>query len=133
MRVIYDCETALAVVHKKNDWKEGLDFLTENESFIQVGTWWYNKGKKLAMHSHKEYVREAKLTQEIVFVVEGSMIANILNSKLELIESVELQQGDLAIMLDGAHGYQILDDNTKIVEAKNGPFISVDKDKIKYE
>lgn len=133
MRVIYDGDTALAVIHKKNEWKEGLDFITENESFIQVGTWWYNKGKNLAMHSHKEYVREAKLTQEIVFVVEGSMIVNILNSKLELIESVELQQGDLAIMLEGAHGYQILDDNTKIVEAKNGPFISVDKDKIKYE
>ena len=133
MRVIYDGEIALAVIHKKNDWKEGLDFLTENESFIQVGTWWYNSGKKLAMHSHKEYERQAKLTQEIVFVVQGSMIANILNSKLELIESVELRQGDLAIMLDGAHGYEIIEDNTKIVEAKNGPFVSVEKDKIKYE
>lgn len=133
MRVIYDGDTALAVIHKKNDWKEGLDFITENESFIQVGTWWYNKGKKLAMHSHKEYAREANLTQEIVFVVEGAMVANILNSQLDLIESVELYQGDLAIMLDGAHGYQILEDNTKIVEAKNGPFVSVEKDKVKYE
>lgn len=133
MRVIYDGDTALAVIHKKNDWNEGLDFLTENESFIQVGTWWYNKGKQLAMHSHKEYTREAKLTQEIVFVVEGSMIANVFNSKLELKEAIELCQGDLAIMLDGAHGYQILEDNTKIIEAKNGPFISVEKDKVKYE
>ena len=133
MRVIYDGETALAVVHKKNDWKQGLDFLTENESFVQVGTWWYNKGRRLAMHSHKEYTREANLTQEIVFVVSGSMIANILNSSLELIESVVLSQGDLAIMLDGAHGYEILEDDTKIVEAKNGPFVSVEKDKVKYE
>ena len=133
MRVIYDGDIALAVVHKKNDWKEGLDFITENESYIQVGTWWYNEGKKLATHSHREYLREARLTQEIVFVVEGSMVAKIFNSQLELIESVELYQGDLAIMLDGAHGYEILESNTKIVEAKNGPFVSVEKDKVKYE
>jgi hypothetical protein len=133
MRVISDGGTILAVIHKKKDWKLGLDFITEDESFIQVGTWWYDGGKKLATHSHKKYVRSASLTQEIVFVVSGSLKATIFNSKLDLVESVILCEGDFAILLDGAHGYEILENNTKVLEAKNGPFVSVEKDKVKYE
>lgn len=28
-------------------WKEGLDFLTPDEAFIQMGTWLYDQGKEL--------------------------------------------------------------------------------------
>ena len=41
-----------AVIHRKEDWKEGLDFLTADEMFCQVGTWWYQKGKILNGHRH---------------------------------------------------------------------------------
>ena len=33
------------------------------------------------------------------------------------------------VMIAGGHGFEILEPNTKIVECKNGPFISVEKDK----
>ena len=44
-----------------------------------------------------------------------------------------LYEGDTAIMAYGGHGYKILEDNTKIIESKNGPFVSVELDKVKYE
>ena len=44
-----------------------------------------------------------------------------------------LREGDTAIMAFGGHGYTILENNTKIIESKNGPFVSVELDKIKYE
>ena len=37
------------------------------------------------------------------------------------------------IILSGGHGYEILEDNTQIIEAKNGPFIDVETDKRKFE
>ena len=42
----------VAIFHKRGEWKEGLDFITPDETFIQVGTWWYGAGKDLKAHKH---------------------------------------------------------------------------------
>ena len=39
----------------------------------------------------------------------------------------------LAILIELNHGYEILEDDTKIIEAKNGPFVDVETDKTKFE
>lgn len=134
MREIKDTKgNLLCIVYKDEDWSEGLNFITDNNLFIQVGSWWYQKGKNLAKHQHNIVPRESNITQEMVFVKSGSMLASIYDQELNLIEELELKAGDLAIMAYGAHGYKILEDNTKIIEAKNGPFVSVEVDKVKYE
>ena len=43
-----------------------------------------------------------------------------------------LFEGDLAVFAYGGHGYVILEDDTQIIETKNGPFIDVDTDKTKF-
>ncbi len=43
-----------------------------------------------------------------------------------------LHEGDLAVFAYGGHGYEILEDNTKIIQAKNGPFVDVETDKTKF-
>ena len=134
MRKIKDTKgNLLCIVYKDEDWTEGLNFITDNNLFIQVGSWWYQKGKNLAKHQHNIVPRETNITQEMVFVKSGSMLAYIYDQELNLIEELVLRTGDLAIMAYGAHGYKILEDNTKIIEAKNGPFVSVEVDKVKYE
>ena len=47
---------------------EGLDFLTNDESFIQVGTWNYKKDKILDAHFHNYFERSSYRTQEVVYV-----------------------------------------------------------------
>lgn len=134
MREIKDTKgNLLCIVYKDEDWTEGLNFITDNSLFIQVGSWWYQKGRNLAKHQHNIVPRESNITQEMVFVKSGSMLASIYDQDLNLVEDLVLKTGDLAIMAYGAHGYKILEDNTKIIEAKNGPFVSVDVDKVKYE
>ena len=81
----------------------------------------------------KSIPREANITQEMVYVKSGSMLATIFDQEMNFIEEVILKEGDMAIMAYGGHGYKILEDNTKIIEAKNGPFVSVEVDKVKYE
>ena len=123
----------LCIVYRDSDWKEGLNFVTPNDLFIQVGSWWYPKEKKLATHKHNIVSREANITQEMVYVKSGSMLATIFDQEMNFVQEVVLKEGDMAIMVYGGHGYKILEDNTKIIEAKNGPFVSVEVDKVKYE
>lgn len=134
MRKINDSKgNLLCIVYKDEDWVEGLNFITHNSLFVQVGSWWYQKGKNLAKHKHNIVSRESNITQEMVFVKSGSMLATIFDQEMNFVEEVILKEGDMAIMAYGGHGYKILEDNTKIIEAKNGPFVGVEQDKIKYE
>ena len=45
------------------------------------------------------------------------------------IESFTIVEGEFAIFEAGGHGYEILEENTKIIETKNGPFMGVNIDK----
>lgn len=123
----------LCIVYREEDWQEGLNFITDDALFVQVGSWWYPKGKKLATHKHNIVCREADITQEMVYVKSGSMLATIYDQDMTLMEELVLKEGDLAIMVYGAHGYKILEENTKVIEAKNGPFLSVEVDKVKFD
>ena len=120
----------VAIFHKTNEWKEGLDFLTPNETFIQAGTWWYPKGKDLRSHSHTINKRVVERTQEVVVVVSGKIRVDLYDKNKRLFHQDELAAGDMGIILNVGHGYYILEDNTRVIETKNGPFISVEKDKV---
>lgn len=134
MRKINDFNgTLLCIIYKDEDWVEGINFITDNSLFVQVGSWWYQNGKKIAKHKHNLVTRESNITQEMVYVKSGSMLVTIFDQEMNFIEEFIITEGDMAIMANGGHSYKILEDNTKIIEAKNGPFLSVDVDKIKYE
>jgi hypothetical protein len=120
----------VAIFHKKAEWKEGLDFLTPNETFIQAGTWWYQKGKQLRSHLHITNERTAERTQETIVILSGKVRVDLYDDNRKIFHQEELVAGDIGVILKVGHGYQILEDNTKVVEVKNGPFISVEKDKI---
>ena len=62
----------LSIVYRDADWVEGLNFITPNEMFVQVGFWWYHKGKKLASHVHNDFESLAMRTHEMIYVKKGS-------------------------------------------------------------
>lgn len=122
----------LSIIYRDEDWVEGLNFITPNELFVQVGSWWYNQGKKLASHVHNDFERSAMRTQEMTYVKSGSMKVLLYDEEHNYLQSFVLYEGDLAVFAYGGHGYEILEDNTKIIEAKNGPFVDVTTDKTKF-
>ena len=132
MKIYKKDNKILSIVYKNEDWKQGLNFITPNELYIQVGSWWYNKGKKLASHTHKDFERIATRTQEMTYVKKGSMRVLLYDDDHNYIEDYILSEGDTAIFAYGGHGYEILEDDTQVIEAKNGPFIDVDTDKTKF-
>lgn len=129
---VYDGNQLIAIVRKYRDWKPGLDFVTSDETFIQVGTWNYNAGKKLDRHEHNIVTRQSDITQECVMVVSGSMNIDFYSSERNFLQQVCLEQFDYAVIFGGGHAYEILEDDTKILETKNGPFPGVEIDKTKY-
>jgi hypothetical protein len=118
-----------AIIHRKEDWNRGLDFITPDDAFLQAGTFWYQKGKRCKPHRHIHNPRPNCFTQECNIVLSGSIQVTIYDTCDEEICQTVLKAGDLIVVLTGGHGYEILEDDTRIVECKNGPFISIEKDK----
>ena len=123
----------IAIIYKDDDWVEGLNFITPDSLFVQVGSWWYQKGKKLESHIHNEFDRVSTRTQEMTYVKSGSMKVTLYDEEMQYFDEFILEEGDLAVFAYGGHGYEILEDNTKIIESKNGPFVDVETDKTKFK
>jgi hypothetical protein len=126
---IIDKDLTLAIIIRDADWEEGLNFASAEEDYQQVGFWNYNKGQKLQAHLHLIAPRQVLKTQEIIFVKQGKMRADIYSEKEKFLQSIELKAGDTCIFLNGGHGYEILENNTKVLEIKNGPYLGKEKDK----
>jgi oxalate decarboxylase/phosphoglucose isomerase-like protein (cupin superfamily) len=109
--------------------QDGLNFFSKDEEFIQVGTWGYSAGKELKAHIHNEVPRTVLWTQEVIFVQKGKIKAFIFNTAGEKVTELEVSQGDVIILLRGGHGYEILEDGTKVLEIKNGPYVGAEMDR----
>ena len=117
-----------------DDIKPGLISLTNDNEFLQVVAWGhYEKGKYLQDHWHNEVERSATRTYEAVYVVKGAIEARVFDLDCIPVDTFVVQQGELLILLESAHGYTILEDDTTVLEIKNGPFLGVEKDKTKFQ
>jgi hypothetical protein len=121
--------TVLARYISENDWGDGLSFYSDDSDFIQVGTWAYPAGKELLAHRHNRVDREVFRTQEVVFVRRGSLRAEIFDLDDTLVDTITAGAGDFIVLLGGGHGYHILEDDTKVLEVKNGPYPGADADR----
>ncbi len=126
---IKDGDTILAKLIPNEDWVEGLAFFSDDSDFIQVGTWGYDAGKELLGHVHNNFERKAFVTQEVLYIRKGKVKAKIYDLNDKPVDEVEAKEGDTMILLNGGHGYSILEDGTQVLEVKNGPYAGPDKDR----
>lgn len=130
---IVDGDLVLAMIARGADWEKGLSFITSEKDYQQVGTWGYDGGQQLAPHIHLNEPREVLHTQEVVYVKEGHIRVDIYSVNRQLVKSVELRDGDTIVLLNGGHGYEILRDDTKVLEVKNGPYVGAERDRERIE
>lgn len=110
-------------------WQSGLNFYSKNEEYIQVGVWGYGLGKRLQAHIHRQVGREVLRTQEAIFVRQGRIRATIYTDAAEEVAQLEVEAGDIVVLLGGGHGYEILEDRTEVLEIKNGPYPGAELDR----
>jgi hypothetical protein len=89
-------------------------------------------GEALPAHRHNEFERLANRTCEILYVVSGSVHADIYSEELELTAEIVIKQNELLVCLSGGHGYKILENNTRVLEIKNGPYFGSDIDRTRF-
>ncbi|MBI2836300.1 MAG: hypothetical protein HYX85_01215 [Chloroflexi bacterium] len=126
---ITDKGSTLAIVIRGEDWEEGTNHITSDADYVRVGTFGYGKGKTFQPHIHFVTPREARRTQEIIIVRSGRIRANIFTEDRQFLKSVELKGGDAIILLSGGHGYEILEDGTRMMEVQNGPRVAAERDR----
>lgn len=105
-------------------------FITPGTTSLQVGVSVHKAGSEIVRHEHLPIVREIFGTSEVVFVKEGKCIVDIYTSNRELVASPELSSGDVIVLIDGGHGFRMLE-NTNLFEVKQGPYAG-EKDKERW-
>jgi len=127
--IIQDKDKIIAIILRSGDFPEGLNFHNSNDDFVIVSTWNYPKGRKSSTHSHRIAERTTNLTQEMIYLKKGKVRAKFYSEDDKLLKEVILNEGDLIIILAGGHGFETLEDNTQVIEARNGPYLGIEKDK----
>ena len=123
-----------AIVVQSDDWENGVHFVTSDEDYQQVGFWGYDKGQKSPAHIHLDRPREVPYTQEVLYIKQGSVRFDFYTKDKEVFKSVVLKSGDTIALLNKGtngipHGAEVLEDNTKYLEVKMGPFTGAGEDR----
>jgi len=120
----------LAIIIRSGHKSSGNEFLTPNEYSQQIGVARYPSGKKIQPHIHKRYQYPVFQPMETLVIQKGILQIDFYSPKKEFLESRTLQEGDVALLCGGGHGFTVVDD-LKMVEIKQGPFAG-DGDKERF-
>ena len=129
---IRDAEgSLLALVVRSTFRVDGLSFLTEDSSVLQVGYMTRPTGDVIVAHVHEPLIRKIVGTQEVLVIQEGMVRLDLFSQSQKYIASVTLNKGDLVLLSEGGHGIEVLEE-ARIIEVKQGPFAE-GKDKARFE
>ena len=117
---------ALIVRHRFDN--EGVNFVTEENSPLQVGVLKHPQGFRIKPHIHRASKKIITTVQEVLHVEYGRVGVNFYGVNGEQIESAVMNMGDTILLIAGGHGFDILEDS-KIIEVKQGPYEGVERDK----
>ena len=121
----------LAMVIKHNYSKEGIEFLTGDESSLQMGYMTHKKEAVVEAHVHNEIKRTITGTPEVLIIKKGKMRLDLYTDERKYVESTILEQGDIVLLTSGGHGLKCLDD-AEMIEVKQGPYAGAE-DKVRYK
>jgi mannose-6-phosphate isomerase-like protein (cupin superfamily) len=111
----------LAIILRAAYARDGIEFFTPPEYSQQLGYMNRPPGHVIAPHTHKEVLREVRLTKEVLFFRSGRARADFYDDRQRYVESRILAAGDVLFLAAGGHGFEMLE-RTEIIEVKQGPY-----------
>tara|TARA_B110000259_G_C13831621_1_gene328890 strand:+ start:66 stop:461 length:396 start_codon:yes stop_codon:yes gene_type:complete len=111
--------------------KEGITFFTENDSSQQVAYMKHPKGKVIEPHFHNSVKRIIYDTQEVLYIKKGILKVDFYDVHKNTLGSEFLNEGDLIILIQGGHGFSVVED-LEMIEIKQGPYLG-DNDKVRFK
>ena len=119
---------ALIVYHDYSE--RGIRFFTSNELSQQLAYMQHPVGKIIEPHIHTPAAREVLLTQETLFIKRGRLRVDFFVDQQNYLESRILESGDVILLVQGGHGFEVLEE-LEMFEVKQGPYKGQD-DKTRF-
>ena len=111
---------------------EKYNFLTDSRSPLQLGMNFYRRGDSVKAHYHLPRHLETEQIQEFVLIGHGRARLTLYDAADQTpFTTLSLESGDMVLLLSGGHGLEIEED-TKIIEIKQGPYDGKSKDKVVF-
>ena len=106
----------------KNDFHcEGIKFFTPDSFSQQLGYMNRPKGYIIEPHLHNQLKREIFYTSEVLFIKNGKVQVDFYTNEKDYFGSELLLKGDVILLIEGGHGFKMLEDS-EIIEIKQGPY-----------
>lgn len=121
IEIIKDGGLILSMIIRSTVTPTKTNFVTPDEFYQQAGFIVYPAGGKIPSHVHKPIERHLVGTPETLFVRKGKMEVCFYNDSHELKAKCILQTGDVLMLVNGGHGFTMLED-TILLEIKQGPY-----------
>jgi hypothetical protein len=102
-------------------------FVTEPSQPFQLGFVVYPAGATIARHLHTPVERRMVGTPEALVVRKGRCEVDCYDPGGRLVATHELGTGDILLMLNGGHGFRLLED-TVLLEVKLGPYLPEERE-----
>lgn len=120
----------LAILVRSSFKENGIHFFTPNDYSQQLAYMSHSVGKEITPHIHKPVQRSVNYTQETLFIRKGKLEVDFYSDQEKYLESRVLETGDVILLIQGGHGFKVLED-LEMIEVKQGPYAG-DEDKIKF-
>lgn len=121
----------LAIIVRNSYHKEGISFFTSDDLSQQLAFMQHPEGKIIQPHVHNPIPREVHYTQEVLLIKKGKLRVDFYTDEQEYLESRTLEAGDVILLIQGGHGFKVLEE-LEMFEVKQGPYAG-DSDKTRFE
>lgn len=109
------------------------NFLTGEQNPLQLGMNFYKAGEVIKAHYHlQRKIETNSVVQEFLLIGAGRAFLRLYQAADQVeFTGRQLETGDMVLLLAGGHGLDVQED-TKIVEIKLGPYDGKTKDKVVF-
>ena len=111
----------LAIIVSHRYEKPGISFFTPGELSQQLAYMRHPAGRVIMPHVHNPVTREVRLNQETLLIKRGKLRVDFFDHQRVYLESRILEAGDVILLVDGGHGFEVLEE-LEMFEVKQGPY-----------
>lgn len=123
-------EVTLAIIVSGKYSEDGVHFFTPDEYSQQLAFMKHPVGKIIQPHMHLEVKRHIFFTNEVLIIKKGRLRVDFYcENKVYLVSRI-LSAGDVILLVNGGHGFEVLED-LEMFEVKQGPYIE-NHDKVRF-
>jgi len=128
--IIHD-NVHLAIIIKSSYSEDGVSFFTSDELSQQLAYMKHSSGKEITPHVHNTVIRNIHTTQEVLILKKGKLRVDFYTGGRKYINSHILEAGDVILLIEGGHGFHVLED-IEMIEVKQGPYVG-NEDKTRFQ